>query len=869
MTAFRAGRLIGVGGAPGVVSFGDCQLDLDRMELRRAGETVPIEPQVFDVLAYLVQHRDRLVTKHELLDEIWGSRFVSESALTSRIKSARKAIGDTGRDQRMIRTVHGRGYRFVAQIAAPAESLPSTTPYPPADRSASATLAEVAAIVADLTSPGASGATIAVVGKLGAGKSDALHRLAEEAALKGLIVGRASAGGLRMQPAQAVVDAIDEMVHRKPALLDELSGRFRDELERALAGSLPTTRPRLFVALRELLVAAAATAGVVLVIDDLHLGDSTTLSFVEEAARLSHRHRIVVVVAHEPDADLLPGSTTVNLEPRDGPGRSQPESGLPRDVIDALRRIALGGQRFDLLEAGAATELNQETTARLIDVAVAAGVVERIADAYRFADGDVVDRLVQPVPPARADALRRGTGLRLAAAGAAPERVAAHLLAGGAVREARPYVLDAARRAAGADLHADVLRWTAEVSADEDDEHTPELVALRADAMAASGDPGAVATYRQALRRAQPQQARALRARMARAALLIGDLSTAEEALAGLEPDGGAADGAILLARGMYSYYTGDLDGADRSIEAAKPLALAPGAPDRLLDVITLEGLVAHNRGEWFDRLRRELRSSRDDPRLASTVFDSHLCVAEYLLYGPTPYSEVMELTNALREQARRTGARRAEAFAASVIGEAALLAGDLEMARRELELALALHNEMGADTGAAHTLQRLAELELADGDPTAAERLLRRALPLARWSPLARHLLQRIYGTLIAAAPDTQSAMAVLGEALGVMDAGTSCLSCQIMVAVPASIACAEAGRLDDAAAFLAQAELSSMMWQGTAWQGAISEARAHLERARGHPDAANTLLQQAAQLFETAGHPLDVERCRDAIGV
>jgi len=79
--------------------FEGCELDTDLFELRRAGEPVRIEPQVFDVLVHLVHHRDRVVPKEELLDEVWGDRFVSESALSSRIKSARRAVGDTGRDQ--------------------------------------------------------------------------------------------------------------------------------------------------------------------------------------------------------------------------------------------------------------------------------------------------------------------------------------------------------------------------------------------------------------------------------------------------------------------------------------------------------------------------------------------------------------------------------------------------------------------------------------------------------------------------------------------------------------------------------------------------------------------------------------------------
>jgi pimeloyl-ACP methyl ester carboxylesterase/DNA-binding winged helix-turn-helix (wHTH) protein len=97
--------------------FGDCELDLGRYELRRAGAVQPVEPQVFDVLALLLRERQRVVPKEELLDAVWGSRFVGESALTSRVKTARRAIGDDGRGQRLIRTVHGRGYQFVGEVS--------------------------------------------------------------------------------------------------------------------------------------------------------------------------------------------------------------------------------------------------------------------------------------------------------------------------------------------------------------------------------------------------------------------------------------------------------------------------------------------------------------------------------------------------------------------------------------------------------------------------------------------------------------------------------------------------------------------------------------------------------------------------------
>jgi DNA-binding winged helix-turn-helix (wHTH) protein/predicted ATPase len=99
-----------------VYAFEGYELDLRLYQLRRGKTTVPLEPQVFDVLAYLVQHHDRMVSKEELLDHVWPERYITEAALNSRLMAARKAIGDSGRDQRLIRTVHGRGYHFVAPV---------------------------------------------------------------------------------------------------------------------------------------------------------------------------------------------------------------------------------------------------------------------------------------------------------------------------------------------------------------------------------------------------------------------------------------------------------------------------------------------------------------------------------------------------------------------------------------------------------------------------------------------------------------------------------------------------------------------------------------------------------------------------------
>jgi TolB-like protein/Tfp pilus assembly protein PilF len=98
-----------------VVLFGSYVLDTDRRELKRAGELIPLEPQVFDLLVYLVQNRDRVVSKDDLIASVWGGRIVSESTLTSRINAVRRAVGDSGEQQQVIRTIARKGVRFVGQ----------------------------------------------------------------------------------------------------------------------------------------------------------------------------------------------------------------------------------------------------------------------------------------------------------------------------------------------------------------------------------------------------------------------------------------------------------------------------------------------------------------------------------------------------------------------------------------------------------------------------------------------------------------------------------------------------------------------------------------------------------------------------------
>jgi TolB-like protein len=101
--------------------FSGHTLDPDRRELRRGPEAIAVEPQVFDLLVYLVRNRDRVVSKDDLIATIWGGRVVSDSTLTSRINAARKAVGDSGDEQKLIRTIARKGLRFVGAVQTQAD----------------------------------------------------------------------------------------------------------------------------------------------------------------------------------------------------------------------------------------------------------------------------------------------------------------------------------------------------------------------------------------------------------------------------------------------------------------------------------------------------------------------------------------------------------------------------------------------------------------------------------------------------------------------------------------------------------------------------------------------------------------------------
>ena len=729
-------------------------------------------------------------------------------------------------------------------------------------------------------------------------------------------------------PYAPVLEALADLSRRHPTLLDALDDALRDEIERALSGRQFSwdgqgAHQRLFVAAAELVRLAAAGSGAVIVVDDVHDADDASLRLLHYLARGAVAERLLIAIGHRPVAaglladvrrSLLGRGSGVALDltplhradaevlarrhtPTSGPAVLdaiyQASGGLPFAVLEIARRVAgdgsaaapgtllpasLSGQAQRALSAAAVlgstidtdefadlTGLSDDDAYAVLDQAVDLRILHRTEAGYAFRHALLREALLDVAGPDG----RREAHLRAARTlerlERSPARIGHHFVQGAQEKAAVGWLLTAAETEAALGAYRDALATLETVSSVASGADLARLLALRADLLTACADLGAVDAYRDALRVvSNPAARKPLLTRLARAATSAGDLDTAELALAGLDLDGSDNDATLLLVRGNLAYYRNDYAAAEEAAAQARRLIALGGGSWRLFDLVSLQGLLAHHRGEWFQQLRSELRSVMRRPEVAVGIFDSHLCVAEYLLYGPTPYDEVMELARQLRETAERAGVLRAVAFATALRGEAALLKGDLPLAEAELRSAADLHHDLESSAGEAHCLERLAEVELARGDRAAATRLLQRSLPLARWSIIGQHLLQRVYGTMIAAAPDPQSARAVVDRAEATFVAEDRCSFCIIMFAVPAARACADVGDLEEARAYLRKAETSEAMWEGTAWEASLTEVRAHIARAEHRDAVAEHLFSEAAARFEAAGHPLDAQRCR-----
>jgi DNA-binding winged helix-turn-helix (wHTH) protein/tetratricopeptide (TPR) repeat protein len=329
------------------LTFDDFELDLDRFELRRDGAPISLEPQAFEVLTFLVNHRNRVVSKQELLEGVWGTTYVTDSALTTRIKEVRRALGDDGRTQRYVRTVRGRGYHFVVEatdtaltaagtpaaagvpgvagVRSPAEPVaepPTGTAQPSVgptlvERSAADAFVGRASELSELRAAAdeaiaGHGSIAMLAGEPGIGKTRMAEELEAYASQRGAQVlwGRAreASGTPPYHPWIQIGDAYGRS-HDLVSLGLDLGPNARElvRLFPVLPSILPgleapdeTVDPssaqfRMFEAFLAFARSASAMQPLVLVLDDLHWADQPTLALLQHLAPELASMRLVVV----------------------------------------------------------------------------------------------------------------------------------------------------------------------------------------------------------------------------------------------------------------------------------------------------------------------------------------------------------------------------------------------------------------------------------------------------------------------------------------------------------------------------------------------------------------------------------------------
>jgi tetratricopeptide (TPR) repeat protein len=342
--------------------FENFELDTDAFELRRDGVICRLEPQVFDLLRYLVENPNRLISRDEVFAAIWAGRIVSDTALSSRIKAARRAIGDNGRDQRLIQTVHGRGFRFVlptggGDAAAVHDALPGAARTPPLF-GRTRELAMLQGCLRD--AGGAQGRLAFLAGESGIGKTSIVRHFMERTMAAGcrrVRIGHCVEQSGPAEPYLPMLDALGQLCRSEaaaveilrrtapswllqlPALLDDAAVA---ALHRRIVGA---SKDRMLREMSDALHELAAAAPLVLVFEDLHWSDVSTLELLKSLARRGLPGGLLIIGTYTtalPGAQASPVDALARALEARGTGTLIEVAGLDRDAVEAFLRRRLG-----------------------------------------------------------------------------------------------------------------------------------------------------------------------------------------------------------------------------------------------------------------------------------------------------------------------------------------------------------------------------------------------------------------------------------------------------------------------------------------------------------------------------------------------
>jgi DNA-binding SARP family transcriptional activator len=388
-----------------------------------------------------------------------------------------------------------------------------------------------------------------------------------------------------------------------------------------------------------------------------------------------------------------------------------------------------------------------------------------------------------------------------------------------------------------------------------------QLLATRADLLFAVGDRGAPAAYAEAAAAAGPE-GMALRIRQAWAQLASGEPAAAQATLAVLEPSSDSERAAQLIAHAAAAWFGGDIDGARRAAAQAQPLAINAELAREARMAVQIQAMVAHSSGEWPAALQLDFHESLRAPDLAETLFDGHLCVAEYALTSGEPHQRIRAVGEELHARAARSGARRAQAFAATLLGEIALIGAQTKHADRLLREAVRVSRAISAVSAEALASVRLGEVMRARGGLAEGDELFADALVLARWSPLSGHLRPLGYAALLRATDDRELCGQRLDDAEAELRDDLVCAYCGHAFRVVAVIAAARSGQSARAEATLSAAEATAALWRGGPWPAALEQARGELAEARGNREEALQRLRAARNGFVDVGWRLEAHR-------